>query len=178
MIILEKILLLISHFPPLAYVRSLQLGSNMETNITSEQVNTSGTYEPTTMEENIEYEWLDITYYTIRHIQSVFGIVGNVLVLVSVATFANLQNANSVLITSLAVADILANLSAPLAATVTFLFWMNDRNSWLHLCYVKDFLVLEGTYMNVVTIFLIALDRFSSVTFPFKYLAMISKPLI
>ncbi len=122
---------------------------------------------------------VDYIYIVLRLLTSVFGFCGNLLVLVSVWRNIFLQTANNVLIASLSVADVFTSLNGP----ISMLLYLGNKHlnesehkvllSWA--CVLKTLLDLFGMAGNVGSIFLIALDRFISVTFPIKYLSTISK---
>lgn len=136
---------------------------------------TTGVISMSRMRATPDYDWLFITFYCLRNIQAFFGLAGNIFIVISVAKFSYLQTSNNVLIVSLAVADILANLSAPFTAALSSVSSIGD--TWKIVCHFKSLFDRLGKFMNNLNIFVISLDRVMSITFPIKYLNIVNMKL-
>ena len=92
------------------------------------------------------------------------GIIGNALVIVVVATNAQMRSTTNVLILNLALADLLfIVLCVPFTATDYAL------NSWpfgLIWCQCVQYLIYVTSYVSIYTLILMSFDRFLAVVFP------------
>ena len=92
------------------------------------------------------------------------GIFGNALVIIVVATNAQMRSTTNMLILNLAVADLLfIVLCVPSTATDYVL------NSWpfgLVWCQTVQYLIYATSYVSIYTLILMSIDRFMAVVFP------------
>ncbi|CAB4054249.1 ASTA-R [Lepeophtheirus salmonis] len=94
----------------------------------------------------------------------IVGTIGNVLVILVVATNHQMRNTTNVLILNLAVADFLfITLCVPSTATDYIL------NSWpfgLTWCQAVQYMIYVTSYVSIYTLILMSLDRFLAVVYP------------
>ena len=92
------------------------------------------------------------------------GIFGNALVIIVVATNAQMRSTTNMLILNLAVADLLFTiLCVPSTATDYVL------NSWpfgLVWCQTVQYLIYATSYVSIYTLILMSIDRYMAVVFP------------
>ena len=115
-------------------------------------------------------------YCIIRHLLSVVGLAGNIVVLLSIMRMYHKKTTAHILMASLAVSDIITNLISPF--TLAFKFHgdvVGASIGWHLLCMLKESLSVLWQGTSVYNIFLISLDRFISVTFPIWYMTKVTK---
>lgn len=135
------------------------------------------------IEDNIDFrEWIfviSIIFYCIRDIEAIFGFLGNSMVVYCVWRYHFLRTKNNILVVSLAISDILMNISGGLLGTIIyFTATINPSSVWISFCMLKEGLALFAIGGNIFSIFLISLDRFTSITFPIWYITTITSKVI
>ena len=99
-------------------------------------------------------------YTTIRGLEVVIGIIGNILTLIIINKLRNRSNVH-ILMIYLAVSDILVSTIYPLDVYV----FASDRifarkPYWKHVCITKEFLISFPTASCVLSYMLLSLDRY------------------
>ncbi len=124
-----------------------------------------------------DWDWLDISYWSSKWLWSVFGTIGNVITLMAIWKFENLQTVTNYNIVSLAVADFMQGImqcSVSLATDLT-----TEKNKvWISLCAVRLLLGYIGASCNIMTICWVAVDRFIFIHRPLHYYAIITKKAV
>ncbi len=115
------------------------------------------------------------TFYVVRHLFSVIGLTGNTVILLSIKRMSYIQAGAHILVASLAVSDIVANLMSPLSLVLAHHGQVGSLVGWRIFCMFKEILSLTWQGGSVYNIFLISFDRFLSVTFPIWYISTITK---
>ncbi len=117
-------------------------------------------------------------YHTLRLVLCIAGTTGNLIILISMKRFTFLKGANNIFIASVAITDILTNMSAPFAAYTDLVTYEHPPLFWIYMCYIKELLYITGMVVNYLHMFIIALDRCLAVHFPIWYLTKVSRKVI
>ena len=117
-----------------------------------------------TVRETSDYQYqrslLQITVYeTIRYLQAVIGIIGNVLTLRIIRNLKVTANGH-ILMSYLAVSDILVSCIVPLGTVTTMTRWSPSSESyWNDLCIVKEYLYTQTMGFSLSYYFVLSTDR-------------------
>uniref|UniRef100_A0A8C1AJR3 G-protein coupled receptors family 1 profile domain-containing protein n=1 Tax=Cyprinus carpio carpio TaxID=630221 RepID=A0A8C1AJR3_CYPCA len=126
------------------------------------------------------YKSASLSVYVILYVAaasvSLLTVCGNLLVIISVSHFKQLQTPANILILSLAVSDFLMGVFVmPL-----YLSWLVE-SCWTFgsmMCLVFNFVTFQATSVSVHTVALIAVDRFLALSSPFLYSQKVSPTVI
>ena len=113
-----------------------------------------------------------IYYHTMRSAQGVAGLLGNTITIIALIKYERLRHGPHYFVGSLAVFDILASLLVPIAAIAGF---TEDETVLASICPIKASLYILSASGNVISITLIAVDRFIAVFFALRYHSVMTK---
>ena len=106
-------------------------------------------------------------HYGLRVLGASLTIFGNLLIIIAVARFESLQNNTSYFICNLAVADLIQGAMTPLAIALHVIGIYHPF--YLSLCLVHIVSTLLSMTTNIVSFFLIAVDRYMFMAYPLHY---------
>ena len=108
-----------------------------------------------------------VLVYGLRSLFASLTTFGNLLIIIAVARFEDLQNNTSYFMCSLAVADLLQGAMTPIAITLQVIGRYHPQ--YLSICLfhiVSTLLAISG---NIFSIFMIAVDRYMFIAYPLHY---------
>ncbi|KAK3738057.1 hypothetical protein QZH41_012931 [Actinostola sp. cb2023] len=118
---------------------------------------------------------LQIAMTTTYVITFVTALLGNVLVIHAVVHYQHMRTTTNVLITNMAMADLLTTMLA-MPYSVIYLFiqgrWFGGVFGTL-LCKVVHFVIAVTIAASIIALFLVSLERFCAVVYPLKYIHVI-----
>ena len=119
-------------------------------------------------EESYKSLWdVHITYSVLRTFQGALTMLGNGFVLLAVYKFQKLRTPANMLIVSLSLAGMLSGLTG---FTCWSLILPNlSSHAWYNICIFHILFAVPGITDSILSIFLIAVERFAAVQFPTSY---------
>ncbi len=117
------------------------------------------------------WDWMNTIYMVFKLIWIVLSIFGNTLTVIAIAKFEYLQTVSNSHLVSLAVADL---IHAVMHSCFSFIIYFVD-SLWLYFCVMKDIFGYISYDGNILSIFLISLDRFVFIHRPLRYSTLMTK---
>ena len=112
-----------------------------------------------------------IISFFLRNIESIFGILGNGIILMAFQRYPDLRNATGYLICGLSVADLIGSVLAPMMVMLAF---YRNTNVWVPVCHIKLFIIMTYTLGNVFFSMSIAIERLLTLSYPLSYQTFIT----
>lgn len=137
-------------------------------------INTTNYSAENAISERLTSSWIINEYVSIGLVTVFvpFILCSNIMVVISVCKYKRLQIPTNFFITSLTCADIVIALALPsyvlLELTPTFVF--NDA-----LCLASNRILMTAGGVSIITLAIIAYDRFTAITNPLKYVLLMKK---
>ena len=130
---------------------------------------TSGATENITKDEDTTIlETIQLIQRSILVVEGSLSLVLNLIIIISVTKYVNPPRPSILLILNLSVSDTVVSLGL-VVASVYYLKW-----TIIPLCAAKEILDFIGRFGNLFSVFLIALDRFISVTWPMHHASLMN----
>ena len=126
-------------------------------------MNTSATINPTEEANMLAYP---AYAHIIRHVQAIFGTLGNICVMRAITNLRKLNSNMYILIFSLCLTDIVTSIPVPVQLVSDLLKF--NREEWTYVCWMRTIVALTGILSNAVHLSAMALDRYVCVTYPHK----------
>ena len=120
-------------------------------------------------------------YYVAKCIETVLGVSGNILILMCMKKLRFWTQPAYLLLTSVAISDILRSLQTPLSLVEYSLDSSKSDKSqlWRVNCLMKECITtILANFGNTYSVFLVSLDRFISVNFPIFYIQKITPQIV
>ncbi|XP_038055962.1 octopamine receptor 2-like [Patiria miniata] len=130
-----------------------------------------GTGPPTPLQNNsgsAELEWTPQTILAMVSVSllTILTIFGNVLVIIAVVKYKRLQIPSNYILVNLAVADVSVAVFAPLVFVVELLGYLVTN---VYLCILPYCLVTLGCGVSLLSLGIVAYDRYAALVKPLKY---------